>query len=132
MAEPAVLGMERHLRYAPSVDPGDRQNPTGANAADQSLVAGPALCDEPRTDHLADTLWGADLPDRFRFHRPPPDDHHERWRDRGLCAAPPDRRRFLQRDHAAPKGPWARHSHLDDAGRDPRSRSVRAGPGAWR
>ena len=44
------------LCHAAALDPGGREDPSRPCADDQPLVAGAALCDLPRADHLADPL----------------------------------------------------------------------------
>ncbi len=69
---------------------------------------------------------GAQLSDRFRFHRSSPGDRASDGAMTGLRAAAARGRRFLCRGDAPAARARSRHPDLDDAGRNPRSDPVRA------
>ena len=128
LARPAPRGLGGQLCDAAPVDPDGRQDPARSCADDQSLVAGAALRDQPRTDDLADfPMAHKSFQIDFDFIEHRLEIRTEPRRDRGFRAGPAKRRRFLRRGHGPAARPRARDEDLDHAGRDRGCHSLRPG-----
>ena len=113
----ADRGVARHLCDAAALDPDRRQDPADQIALAQSFLACDALCHAARIDDVAGARRHADVPDRFRFHRPHAAHLDQRRRAAAICAGRTFGRQLLRRHDG---GAWrTRHCrcHRRDAER---------------
>ena len=102
VAAPAGRGLDRHPRHPAHVDPDRRQDPAGARAAGQPLVAGHALRHPARADDSDDPDRGGPFDIEFDFV-----DHQLRIRSSDGERAPASRWSRSPSPSSTPR-PWTR------------------------
>src|SRR5207237_2148301 len=81
LARAELHRLERDLRHASYVDADRRQNPTRADAVDQSFLARHTLSDFARPWHVVNPSRDRYVRDLFRFYRSQSAHSEKRWRD---------------------------------------------------